>query len=458
MMRTILKFLLPLLVVGVGVGVAVKMVKSRPKAKRAKPRKEAMLVDVVTVHSGSRKVVVEATGSVVPERTVMLQPEISGVIRSEADAFEVGRRFKQGDELVHLDTRDLRLAIKQRRAAVTAAKVELTMERGRAELAKQEWKMLGSRVRTTAAGKALSLRKPQKEAARARIAQAEVALDQARLNLTRTAVKAPFDCIVREKRAALGQLVSPASPIATLVDTRRFFVNVSVPVGQLPSIRVPGLNAKEGARVRVLQQREDETTLARAGRVVRLLSDLDPNGRMARLVVAVDDPLDAPPGVADGQPWLPLLLGSYVRVEIEGRSLDNVIPLPRLALREGDRVWVAKDGKLDERPVRIAWREKRTVLVREGLQDGDRVVTSRIPSPLPGMALRVRGDARVKAASTTEKAAPAAGPAGERTKAAPAKPAAPKPGAPSSASAPRGEGPAAGRPARADSGQAEAQR
>lgn len=415
MMKTVLKVLLPLVVVALAAGFAFRMVKTRPKAKRAKALVTAMLVDVMQVKSGTHQVVIEATGAVVPERTVMLQPEISGVIRKEAAGFEVGRRFKKGEVMVRLDDRDLRLALKQRRSSVTTAKFDLTLERGRAHVAQQEWQLLDGKVKTTSSGRALALRKPQKLAAKARIAQAQAALEQVRLNLTRTRVTAPFDCIVREKRATIGQVVSPGAPIATLVGTRRFFVNVSVPVNRLSSLAVPGLNATEGALVHISQQGGGRH--ARTGRVVRLLSDLGPNGRMARLVVAVDRPLDPPPKVAEvnakDAEWLPLLIGAYVRAEVQGKTLTNVVAIPRAALHEGDRVWVARDGKLDIRDVHIAWREKDRVLVDNGLKDGEQLVMSPIPGPRPGMGLRIRGEkgAKIRAAN---------GPTAEGKKAPPA--------------------------------------
>ena len=410
MMKNEFKVMLPLLIVALGVGFAVRMVKTRPTAKRAQPLATAMLVDVITVHAADHHVVVQATGSVVPERTVLLQPEISGVIRTEAAGFEAGRRFKKGERIVQLDDRDLRLAIKQRQAAVTSAQFELTLEQGRAHIAKQEWTLLSGKVKTTSAGRALALRQPQRVAANAQIAQAQAALQQARLNLTRTDVVAPFDCIVRDKRATIGQVVSPAAPIASLVGTDRFFVNVSVPVARLAAIAIPGLNGDVGAAVTVTQQAG--VSAVRTGRVVRLLSDLDPDGRMARLVVAVDRPLDAPTATeASPKPaetgdaktataWLPLLIGAYVHAEIAAKSLSNVVAVPRSALHEDERVWVAKDGKLDIRTVHIVWRERDRVLVDSGLADGDQVVVSPIPSPQPGMGLRLKGATRNTAATT----------------------------------------------------------
>ena len=235
------------------------------------------------------------------------------------------------------------------------------------------------------------MRKPQIDAAKARIEAAESAIEKAQVDLGRVVVEAPFDAIVRERRVAEGQLVSPATPIAVLVATDRFFVQATVPLEQLVWIDIPGLRGiatDAGSTVRVLQHGASKAQ-ARVGRVVRLLGDLDPNGRMARLLIAVDAPLDPVAGAPD---TMPLLLGSFVQVEIVGRSLDGVVRLPRMAIREGERVWlVDAQGRLAVTDLDIVWRQRDDVLVRSGIRAGDQVVISRIAGVEPGMRLTIRG-------------------------------------------------------------------
>ncbi len=395
MMKTILKFLLPLLVVAVGVGIAAGLLKTRPKAKRTRPVKAALLVDAVELQATTRRVEVTAMGTVVPERTITLQPEVSGILRHEGSGLEDGARVRKGEVIARIDDRDYRHAVTQRKADVTRARFEVTLEKGRARVAQREWKLLDKGIKTTNLGRSLALRKPHLQAAEARVKAAESALEQARLRVERTVVRAPFNAIVRAKRAALGQLVGPQTPLASLVATDRFLVQVSVPVEQLSWIAVPGLNAKEGAPANIVQQVGGKAGVARKGRVLRMLGDLDPMGRMARLMVAIDLPL----GPTLGEPakaaveanGTPLLLGAYVQVAIQGRELRNVIEIPRAALREGDKVWlISADNKLDVRSVQVAWRQPETLLLNGGVKPGERLVVSAVASPVPGMDLRLR--------------------------------------------------------------------
>jgi multidrug efflux pump subunit AcrA (membrane-fusion protein) len=138
----------------------------------------------------------------------------------------------------------------------------------------------------------------------------------------------------------------------------------------------------------VVQEVTGEVSIGRSGRLARLVGDLDPVGRMARVLVEIDDPLGL--NAKKNPATIPLMLGAYVRVEIEAGNAEEVFLLPRTALREGDQVWVAaEEDRLAVKPVEVLWRSKDTVLIRKGLSEGDRVVTNSIPLPIPNMKLRV---------------------------------------------------------------------
>ncbi len=83
------------------------------------------------------------------------------------------------------------------------------------------------------------------------------------------------------------------------------------------------------------------------GTVIKLLGELGAEGRMARVLVEIKDPLGLN---STGKKHSPLLIGEYVRMEIEGRQLKNVYRIPRTALRDNTRIWlVSNDGKLEIR-------------------------------------------------------------------------------------------------------------
>jgi RND family efflux transporter MFP subunit len=264
----------------------------------------------------------------------------------------------------------------------------MEVERGRKRVAEREWKLLHSEVLTTQEGRRLALREPHLENAKAALSAAVSGLELAKLSLERTEIRAPFNALVTEESVDPGQLVSPQTQLARLVGTDEFWVQTALPVGQLKWIAVPGINGRRGAAAKVVHSPGNGFRIEREGRVVRLLGDLDRVGRMARLIVSVKDPMGLANGGGDGE--LPLLLGSYVRVEIAGRELQGVVRLPRKTVHEDDKVWVmGPDDRLQVRTIKPVWRAEQYVLVAEGMTGGERVVTSFLASPLPGMKLRV---------------------------------------------------------------------
>lgn len=375
---------LPLIILLAAAGVTVLLIKTRPKAEHRPPAEMVALVSILEAAPSTETILVPAMGTVLPSAQVDLQAEVSGRVIAQHPRLIPGGRVRAGETLVKLDAQDYEYALDQQKAAMDKAVFELKVERGRKQIAEEEWRRLGLGAKVDDESRSLALREPHVKAAESAVEAAKSALSKARLNLDRTAVRAPFDAVVLEEYTDVGQLVSPQSRVATLAGVESYWVRISVPVEWRRWIRLPDDLGAGGSAARVLHDIGQGAPLAWDGRVIRLLADLDPAGRMARLLVRVDHPFGA--GTE-----LPLLLGAYVKVEMEGRSVDEVYRLPRAALRDGAQVWImGAEDRLEIRPVEVLWTQETDGLVR-GLQPGDRVVTSPIALPLPGMKLRCEG-------------------------------------------------------------------
>lgn len=380
--------LLPLLVVAASLMGAKALVQSKP-APEKKPREEsATAVEVQRVQRGRHRVGVRAQGTVVAAQQVRVQPEVTGRVVWQSPQLTPGGRLRKGQPMLRLDARDYELAVEQQQAQVEKARLDLRLERSRKQVAEREWELFGDTPAEPTGEGRLALREPQVQTAEAAVKASKSGLKQARLQLEKTLIRAPFNALVKAESVDPGQVVSPQSQLATLVGSDRFWVQVSLPLDELSWLKVPGIgasSAETGSRARIAQQVGD-ARIEREGRVVRLLGDLDPVGRMARLLVEIDDPL----GLKEDAGSMPLLLGAYVDVTLQGGRLEGVIEVPRVALRDGDRVYVAdEDDRLAVRHVDIARRRGQSVLVRGGLADGERVITSALPAAVPGMAVRV---------------------------------------------------------------------
>lgn len=384
-MNSLARILAPIAVLIAGVFVAAGFMLTKPTADRTTSEALPPRVEFLDFQRTSRPAEVSALGTLVPAERVAMQPEVSGAVRFVAPGLVPGGIVGKGTVLVRVDARNYRIAVEQQRANLARAEQELQLERGRQRVAKREWNLLQGSTKGEA-DEALALRKPQLANAKASLSAARSALERAQIDLARTAVRAPFDAVVREKSVALGQVVQPNVSMATLVGTSVFWVQVSLPLADLARIRAPNTKGEGGSKVQVVQALGETQTVEREGRVIRVLGDLDPVGKMARVLVEVRDPLNLK---QDGQ--FPLLLGSVVRVRIEGDVLSDVYAIPRVALREGGKLWLVADSKLDVRDVEVVYRGREEVYVRGEFAETLRVITSRLPAPVHGMAVRVEG-------------------------------------------------------------------
>ena len=439
------RLLLVLAILGAGAGGAFYWLTHKPKARRKRPQAQARLVEVTSVRPGRETVVVRAMGAVAPARSIQLAPRVGGEIVTISPDFVPGGRFEKGAVIARIDPEDFQLALAQQKADaerlaalarqaeataaqretdVTQAECNRDIEMGRQSVAKREYELLGQTVDSR--DEALILRRPQLKTAEAacaaaqaalRSAQAasqsaqaakeaaEVAVQRAELDLARTTLHSPFNAVVQSREVNLGSQVAVGSPVATFLGTDAYWVEASVPVDQLKWIRIPRSGGETGSLVRVYNEAAWGPEACRTGRVLRLESSLEEQGRMARVLVSVPDPLglEDPSGETP-----PLLIGSYVGVEIEGTALENVIALDRDHLRDGNRVWVMNGrGELEIRRVEVAYRGRERVLVADGLKAGEKVVTTDLMAPVAGLPLRTEA-AEASAPPASDEAAPLA--------------------------------------------------
>lgn len=374
-----LKWALSIGVLAVAAGIAVFFFLTKEEPPRAEKPLEGTLVEVIQVDASRHEVELHAKGTVVPAMEVMLQPEAGGRVVWQSAELVPGGRFKKDQPILKVDARDYQLAVESFRAEVRRARLDYTLERRRAEVAKREWNSFGQ-IDATDEQRALAQREPQLEAAKLAVKAAESSLKKAVLDLQRTTLRAPFNSMVVSENVDLGQLVSPQTTVAKVVGTDGYHVQVSVPVSSLRTIRAR-TEDEPGSPATVTQQVGPET-IVRRGEVIRQLPDLDPGGAMARILVLIENPLGK-------KGDLPLLLGSFVDVATEALPIDDAIRIPRVALRNGRSVYVMNDqNTLEIRDVQIVWSEPDAVLVASGLRPNERVVTSRIPTPIPNMLLR----------------------------------------------------------------------
>ncbi len=386
------RVILTVIILAVGAGAAFVLVKMRKKPRRKPKVKAGLLVEVLVVKAVARRVAVLGHGQVQPRREVALAPQVSGRVKRVHPNLVVGGMIQKGQVLLAVDAADYRLGVERAQAIVAKAEQALAMEESSARVARREWKLVAPSVGAKKPSP-LALREPQLRAARAGLASAKADLKLARLNLSRTTVRAPFSLRVRSETVEVGQYVMTGKAVAQVYGTDTAEVVVPLPVADLGWLDVPrGRDAKPGAEV-LVRQKSGAVVHERKGRLMRSVGEIDATGRMSRVVVAITDPYNLRAS-EEGSKLPDLEMGAFVEVLIQGKTLKGVHAIPAEALRLGSKVWIAavKDDTLEVRKVTVARRTATEALVTAGLADGDRVVLTNITGAVAGMKLRVKSD------------------------------------------------------------------
>jgi RND family efflux transporter MFP subunit len=375
-------FIVILLITGLSGCLSLLLIWTGPETTPEDKVSSAKIVQTIPVEPQTCSISVSAFGSVVPSRKVIIKPQVKGQVIWQSESITIGGYVKKGDELVRIDPNDYDLAITEVQSNFEQARFEWEVENGRQVIAEHEWNELQSDLDMEEVNKSLVLRKPHLRRAESLMEKARNDIKIAELDLSRTVITAPFNAMVIEESVEVGQLLDTGSDICELVGTDEFWIQVTIPFSQLKWVHFPE-NGRPGAEAQVILDTGNGESPVWKGRVIRLLGDLDPLGRMARLVVSVTDPLNLSrkPGSK-----FPLLLGSYVEVKIDAGQLENTLRIPRAALKEGNRIWVVGDNHLLKiLPATVLWPEKETVLISNNLEEGDQLIVSDLPVALPGM-------------------------------------------------------------------------
>lgn len=380
-----LKILLPVAALLLGAIGAVVIVKARPEAPRQTPPEIVPVVEVVTASRGDHTYTVSAQGTVTARTSSALVSEVAGRVLRVSDDFVEGGFFEAGNTLLWLDDRDHRAALANAEAQVAQAQLAVERELEEARLAREEWQRFGREGEPSA----LVLREPQLAQAKAALAAAEAQREKARRDLERTRLSAPYRGRVREKLVDVGDYLQPGARAALLYAVDYAEIRVPLYDEDLAFLDLPlGLRGEDadsrGPRATV-RGRFAGTTHEWQGTVQRTEGEIDPRSRMVHVVVRVPDPY----GQAAAERGVPLAVGMFVDVSIEGRSVDAATILPRSALLPDGRIGVVRDGKLQLREVEVLRATRDRVVLGAGVQEGGQVLLTRLSVLVDGMSVRI---------------------------------------------------------------------
>ena len=384
--------IIPLLIVYAAFHFARNLIASR-KAPPKRPRPPAETrVDVHVLTLTNLPVTVSSQGTVDPRTESSLIPQVAGSIISVTPAFRNGGFFEANEELVTIDPSDYETSLIIAESELARARASLTQEVAQAEQARLNWERLGR----DEAPSPLTLRKPQLAEARATVSAADARVKKAKRDLDRTHIRAPYPGRVLEQSVDLGQVVGPGTSLARIYAVDVVEIRLPLSKHQLRFVDLPEVvrhatqeTAGHHSPKVVLRGNYAGKEHRWTGTVVRVEGAIDRASRQQFIVAQVDDPYAVNP---------PLKVGLYVEADIEGRRLENILAIPRAAVRAGSEILVVDaTDKLQRVKVSPIWSDDKWIAVRpsDSLPPGSRLCTTPLPYAANGVNVLI-GDALSK--------------------------------------------------------------
>ena len=369
-------FIIPVFILGGFLFLAASLMATAPIIEPSAIEKMATSVRVIEIQPKSVQLKVNSQGSVMPSTESQLIPEVSGKVVWMSPNLVAGGYFKDQDILIRVDDTDYKTKLNRAKASLNRAEAEQQHnEFEYRRMLSLEKRSLVSRSQLENALRAFRV-------ADATLQDAQANLQQAEQDIARTEIKAPFAGLVRSENVDIGQFVSRGSPIATIYAGNQVEVRLPIADRQLAYLNIPvsirgEIPAEFQPSVKLTAQYAGQT-LEWQGRIVRSEAEIDVSSRMVQLVARVESSANS----------VPLSVGLFVSAEIEGLAAENIVVLPREALRNDNQVLVVdEEDRLRFRKIEPLRLYQNDLLVRAGLQAGERVCISPIQTAIEGMVV-----------------------------------------------------------------------
>lgn len=342
----------------------------------------ASTVGVATAEKSSIPVTLDALGTVTPQATVRVRPQVSGVL--EKVLFKEGQMVRAGDLLATIDPRQFEMALQQSIG-----------QRQRDEAQLDNAKVTLQRFKTLLDQDSIARQEVDTQAALVKQLEGTVVIDRAsegtaRLNLSYTRVVAPVAGRVGLRAVDVGNMVSSSDANGVVLITQVSPIDV---VFAVPQDKVGDLLQGGAAPAQIKATAFDRTR-----------STVLDTGVFASL----DNQVDTTTGTVKAKArfnnaQLALFPSQFVNVQLQVRTLENAVTVPVTAVRQGsggDYVYVLnEDRTVSLRNVKRGLATVDKIVIASGLQAGERVITEGADRLKDGSRVTLSGDAPRTAAS-----------------------------------------------------------
>jgi RND family efflux transporter MFP subunit len=343
-------------------------------------------IDVTTAAVSARDlpVTIEATGSFAADEVSDVAPETSGLVA--ATPVDVGDRIERGAVIARLNPADAQLRLAQARAGLQQADAALAQARERYNLARANAARYEALLKTGDVSQTVAEQNASEgETTRQGVATAEAAVSDARSRvalaekaLADTAVRAPFAGFITDRPVAVGEYVTTASKIATVMKLDPIRLRLQVPELEATRLRV-------GQHVNVTVEALADQSLR--GRITAINPALDPSTRATIVEAALPN--------ARGL----VRAGMFATAQVALSESASAMFVPKAALLSDPntnsfRVFTVHDNVARLRVVQPGPEHAGAVRILSGVNPGDQVATAGIEQLFDGAAVKTHAEAR----------------------------------------------------------------
>ena len=331
-MKRVLVFFLVAIICAV---IAFVVISTKPADKETAGSVEAsvkgMPVTVAGVEPEACPATITLLGEVVPLWQTSVKAQVDGKIVFLPERMQVGNLVKRGELLARSDKSGLEMQLAEAKSRLAAATVGLLKEEREFREAEKNWKQSGLKGRPSSP---LVLRKPQLEAARAEVAAARAAVSHAEALLSYTDIRAPYDGVIMSRQVSPGDTLLAGDKVAVLYGLKAVEIGVHLNTEQWALLPQSVYEAK----VKLMDPEQGAAWDAVVARESRHLSR---ESRLRTLYLQVKKPMAQSP---------PLLPGTFVQVQLTGKTIPDLLRIPESALTKQGLVWfVDKTDRLEPR-------------------------------------------------------------------------------------------------------------
>jgi len=372
-----------------------------PKPTKKPIEVKAPLVSVMSLVSQEVTFNIHSQGSVVPRTKTTLVSEVSGVVTSVSEKFQVGGFFRKGEVLLTIDDITYQVGSLRAQAQLESAQAVFIEEQARSQQAEEEWLLTG---KTREQAPILALRVPQLKKAQAGVLAAQADLREAKVKLERTKITAPYDAMLTAKQVDIGQYVTMGTSLANAFAIDYAEVRLPVKQRDLVFLNLSRIHQaiEEGANVELFYQIDGKKHFWNA-QITRYEGVVDSASRVHYFIAQIEDPY----GVLASSKHDEIRIGTFVNAKVTGKNVTNVTAIPLSAVYSGDTVYlVDNDNRLFIQKVKLLRSDANFAYSTDVFPTDKRLILTKLAIPISNMKLRIDGELEtpVKEESSTEQA------------------------------------------------------